>query len=172
MKIFKFKHFKTYFDKIDGQSLQPVVNKLEGRFVLFFIADDGLYASSDQFGKLDIYYQQNKTNITLASSLDLLPESPAKGGFNQVSLIHTLTNYGYHPPKKHTLYKKVKRLGVHERVEWKNEKFSLVKEKNVLHNTFEFDLKEQHDTYANLFLDAIEKTIYQIEKNRLCLQVD
>jgi hypothetical protein len=42
--------------------------------------------------------------VELASSLDLLPENPAKDGFNQAALIHTLTYYGYCPPKKDTLY--------------------------------------------------------------------
>jgi 7-cyano-7-deazaguanine synthase in queuosine biosynthesis len=47
---------------------------------------------------------KNKDNIVLASSLDLLPENPSKDGFNQAALIHTLTYYGYCPPKKDTLY--------------------------------------------------------------------
>jgi hypothetical protein len=47
--------------------------------------------------------KQNKDNIVLASSLDLLPENPAKDGFNQAALIHTLTYYGYCPPKKETI---------------------------------------------------------------------
>ena len=69
----KSKEIETCLDLISEQSLHSVVSELEGRFVLFLVTQNGLYASSDQFGKLDIYYQKNESNITLASNFDLLP---------------------------------------------------------------------------------------------------
>ena len=110
----KFKKVESCLDLINKKSLHSVVKELEGRFLLLFITKNELYACSDQFGKLDIYYQINENNVSLTSNLDLLPESPAKDGFNQDALVHTLTYYGFCPPKKDTLYNSVKRLGVDE----------------------------------------------------------
>jgi hypothetical protein len=53
------------FDEMDRQSLHSIVKKLEGRFVLFFVENDGLYASSDQFGKLDIYVNLTDQNTII-----------------------------------------------------------------------------------------------------------
>ncbi|SVD75167.1 uncharacterized protein METZ01_LOCUS428021, partial [marine metagenome] len=75
----------------------------------------------------------------------------------QVGAAHALYIYGYRPAKKQTLYTKVKRLGVHERIDWKDGKFSVIKIQKELLNISEFDYIEQHDRYSNLFLDAIEK---------------
>ena len=138
--------------------IENAIKKIEGRFIYIYVNGSYIKIGTDSLGQIDLYYQREKDGISLSSHLGLLPFIKDDDiVYDQVGVAHALYIYGYRPAKKHTLYKKVKRLGVHERVEWKNEKFSLVKEKNVLHNTSEFDFKEQHDTYANLFLDAIEK---------------
>ena len=146
----------VYFDNVDGKSLSSVVSQLEGRFVLFFISNDRLYASSDQFGKFDIYYQQNQSNSTLASNLDLFPENPAQGGFDQIALMHTLTYYGYRPPKKLTLYNSVKRLGVDEYAYLHGKKITLIKHEFIAKNTEEYTSIE-HDKYADIFLTHLKE---------------
>jgi DNA-dependent RNA polymerase auxiliary subunit epsilon len=153
----KTKSVDVLFDEMDRQSLHSIVKKLEGRFALFFVENDGLYASSDQFGKLDIYYQQNKDNIVLASSLDLLPENPAKDGFNQAALIHTLTYYGYCPPKKDTLYNSVKRLDVDECIYIQDNKLRLVERTFVAQSAQEYTDSE-HDNYTDIFLTHLQET--------------
>ena len=137
---------------------QEVIKKIEGRFIYIYVDGSKVDIGTDSFGEIDLYYQRDNQGIILASELGLLPFSKSeKIEYDQVGAAHALYVYGFRPAKKDTLYKNVKRLGVHEKVEWKNEKLSLVKEKHKLHNTSEFDFKERHDTYANLFLDAIEK---------------
>ena len=153
----KSKEIEACLDLISEQSLHSVVSELEGRFVLFLVTQNGLYASSDQFGKLDIFYQKNKSNITLASNFDLLPENPAKDGFNQDALVHTLTYYGYCPPKKDTLYNSVKRLGVDECAHIQNGKLTLIKQDFAIQNTQEY-ADSKHDEYANIFLDHLKES--------------
>ena len=153
----KSKEIGACLDLISEQSLHSIVSELEGRFVLFLVTQNGLYASSDQFGKLDIYYQENENNITLASNFDLLPESPAKDGFNQDALVHTLTYYGYCPPKKDTLYNSVKRLGVDECAHIKNGKLTLIKQNFAIQNTQEY-ADSKHDEYADIFLGHLKES--------------
>ena len=153
----KSKEIEACLDLISEQSLHSVISELEGRFVLFLVTQNGLYASSDQFGKLDIYYQKNESNITLASNFDLLPESPAKDGFNQDALVHTLTYYGYCPPKKDTLYNSVKRLGVDECAHIQNGKLTLIKQDFAIQNTQEYT-DSKHDEYTGIFLDHLKES--------------
>mgnify|MGYP000047004843 CR=1 FL=1 len=146
----------TYFEKIGKESLKAIANNLEGRFVLFFVSGNELYACSDQFGKLDIYYQQSKDGVTLSSNLELLPEDLAKDGFNQPALVHTLTYYGYCPPKKDTLYNSVKRLGVNECAHVQNNKVTLIQQDFTIQNTQEYN-DNNHDEYTNIFLRHLQE---------------
>jgi len=158
----KSKSFDEYFDGISANSLLDIASQLEGRFVLFFVADNGIYACADQFGKLDIYYQQNDTNITIASNLDLLLEDPAKDGFDQSALVHMLTYYGYCPPKKHTIYKSVKRLGVSQCLYVENNKVTLINKDFVASKAEEYT-DSAHDVYADIFLTHLRESASEEE---------
>lgn len=147
-----------YLEKIDADSLLDIVEQLEGRFVLFFVSNQGLFACSDEFGKLEMYYQQNDKNIILASNLDLLPECPAKKGFDQNALAHMLTYYGYCPPKAHTLYNAVKRLDVGEAVNVQNSKITFAK-KIFFAKKSETYSEIEHNNYTNLFLEHLKRTV-------------
>ena len=147
-----------YLEKIDADSLLDIAEQLEGRFVLFFVSNRGLFACSDEFGKLEMYYQQNDKNIILASNLDLLPECPAKKGFDQNALAHTLTYYGYCPPKAHTIYNAVKRLDVGESVKVHNGEITFAKnffspQKSHVYSEIE------HNNYTDLFLEHLKRTV-------------
>jgi len=146
----------SLFEKINKQSFQSSIDKLEGRFLLFFISDNSLYVGSDQFGKLEVYFQQNKDNVALASNLDLLPEDPSKDGFNQAALVHTLTYYGYSPPKKDTLYNSVERLGVGECAYIQDKNLTLIKSNFVAQTTQDYsDIK--HNEYQDIFLKHLKE---------------
>lgn len=145
------KSFSTY-------DLDQAIKTIEGRFIYIYIDDNHIHVGTDSLGQIDLYYQKEKDGAILSSHLGLLPfVKDDKIEYDQVGAAHALYIYGYRPAKKQTLYAKVKRLGVHERIDWKDGKFSVVKMRQELLNTTEFDYIEHHDTYSNLFLDAIEK---------------
>jgi len=151
----KLKSIDIYFNEINKNSFQSVNQDLEGRFILVLIVGTSLFICSDQFGKLDIYYQYNQDIITLASNFDLLPENPAKDGYNQAALIHTLTYYGYCPPKKDTLYNSVKRLGIDEYAHIQKRKLILTKRKFNAQITKSYN-ENKHDDYVDTFLSHLQ----------------
>jgi hypothetical protein len=154
----KLKEINTYFDNVDGQYLQSIADNLEGRFILFFVTNNEVHICTDQFGKIDVFYQQNEANITLASNLGLMPEDPNKDGFNQAALMHTLTYYGYCPPKKDTLYNSVKRLGVDECAHIiQGGKLTLTKRDFVVQKAQEYT-ENSHDKYTDIFLEHLKST--------------
>lgn len=147
-----------YLDKIDADSLLDVVEYLEGRFVLFFLTSGSLSVCSDEFGKLDVYYQKNDKNISLTSNLDLLPVCPAKDGFDQNALAHMLTNYGYCPPKVHTIYNSVRRLDVAELANIQPGKIFFKRKLFFAQNSQEYS-ENKHNDYADIFLRHLKDAV-------------
>jgi len=136
--------------------LHEIAASLEGRFVLVFLDSDGkAVICADKFSKLDVFYQQSTSGVTLSSELTLLPEDPSVGGFDQNALAHMLTYYGYCPPKKHTIYQSVRRLGLNEIAELDNGKLAITEYDFQPQNAFEYK-KEEQEKYTQAFLDHLE----------------
>jgi hypothetical protein len=88
---------------------------LEGRWIAAVRRADGAWEiGADAFGRYDVYYQRIGGQTIVATSLDLLPVSVTPGEYDQAALAHVVTAYGWRPPKHHTLYRGVRRLGVGE----------------------------------------------------------
>ena len=95
-------------------------NIAEGRFlVLRFSVDGSLQVWTDQFGRVDVYFQQVRDEIFIASGLDMLPVSKGvNSDIDDVAMMQAMYIYGGRPAKKHTWYKQVRRLGVAELFYW------------------------------------------------------
>lgn len=88
-------------------------SQIEGRVVCVEISADGTCTvQTDRFGQRDVYCQRVADGVVLASRLDLLPVARAGAAPDAVAYAHALTVYGFRPPKRHTLYEGVSRLGV------------------------------------------------------------
>jgi hypothetical protein len=88
---------------------------LEGRWAAVLQLPDGSWEiGADAYGRYDLYYQRAGSQTIVATDLDLLPVSVEPGEYDQAALAHVVTAYGWRPPKRHTLYKSVRRLGVGE----------------------------------------------------------
>jgi hypothetical protein len=96
------------------------VNDIEGRFVILQFSVDGrIDIWTDQFGRVDVYYQQVGDDIFIASGLDLLPVSKGiHSEIDNVGMMQATYIYGGRPVKKHTWYKHVTRVGVSEVLTW------------------------------------------------------
>ncbi len=92
------------------------VSSIEGRFIIFKFSGDGIIDIwTDQFGRIDVYYQQVGNEIFIASGLDLMPASKGiQSEIDNVGMMQAAYIYGGRPAKKHTWYKDVKRVGVSE----------------------------------------------------------
>ena len=128
---------------------------LEGRFVVIKISEKTkLELWTDQFNRVDIYWEFNNEQLVIGTSLNLLPVSLKGDELDAVGVAHALTVYGGRPARKHTIYKHVKRLGVNEglnvnkgMIEILNRPFTPVK----IANYTERDLHR----YTDLFLETL-----------------
>ena len=91
-------------------------NCLEGNYIIVkaYKNDDLIEIFADKLSQRDIYYVNNNETYEIATDLSLFDQSPSKSGYDQLGLAHALTVYGFRPPKKHTLYNNIKRLGLRE----------------------------------------------------------
>lgn len=96
------------------------VKMVEGSFVVFCLSGDGSgQVWSDQFGRVDIYFQKKDEEVFIASGLNFLPVSRGYDcDIDHVGMMQAMYIYGGRPAKKHTWYKSVKRLGVSEILNW------------------------------------------------------
>ena len=82
------------------------IPSLEGRFVVLKISENGTVELwTDQFSRVDIYWEQKNGQLNIGTSLDLLPISQTGGELDSVGVAHALTVYGGRPARKHTIYK-------------------------------------------------------------------
>jgi len=133
------------------------VDSLEGRFMVIGLDRDGsCRVRADRFGKLDVYVQDAHGGIALGSDLETLPMNPASAGFDQVGLAHTITYYGYRPPKKHTIYAGVSRLGIGQTAAVDRGSLKLDQRDFEPRKTLTEFGHEQLETYTDAFLGHLE----------------
>lgn len=90
---------------------------LEGRYVVVVIGADGsIQIGADRFGRVDVYRSTTGARTVLSTDLDLIRPSGGPGGFDPAAVAHVTSAYGWRPPKRHTLYRGVGRLGVGDTV--------------------------------------------------------
>ena len=138
-----------------SSSVEECRDRLEGCYILVIAGPgDQCTICADRYGKRDLYYTLSGKTPSVASDLSLLPESPATDGYDQAALVHALCVYGYRPPKKHTPYRGVRRLGVRESIHIRNGRIRLETEpfRPIPAGNFsDRDFKE----YAEILLEAI-----------------
>jgi hypothetical protein len=143
-------------DKIRILENFKLIPQVEGRFVIVKISETGLTEIwSDNFGTLEVYQQIIGEKVFVSSNLCFLPIALSGGEFNQLGLAHTLTVYGSRPPKKHTLYKDVSRLGVNEGFKINNGNLEILKRDFIAKSTEPKYSEDKLDEYTDLFLEAV-----------------
>src|SRR5512143_186698 len=90
----------------------------------------------------------------VATDLSLMPEPPAKDGYDQAALVHALCVYGYRSPKMHTPYRAVRRLGVRETIGINDGRIVLKTEPFRPIPTGSFSERDL-EQYAEILLEAI-----------------
>jgi hypothetical protein len=138
-----------------GGPLEECCDRIEGRYILVIAGPgDRCTVFADRYGKRDLYCMLSAKTPCIATDLSLMPESPAKDGYDQAALAHALCMYGYRSPKRHTPYRAVRRLGVRESISIDGGKIAFRTEpfRPIPAGSFsERDLEE----YAEILLEAI-----------------
>ena len=115
---------KKIYNILSSKNLTKIINDFDGKFVIIKISGKNKFEIfQDKHGKFDIYYTRLNGNIIISSGLKFITSIPKKLKYDQAALINVLTVYGFRPPKKHTIYENIKRIGVGEYLEINNDKY-------------------------------------------------
>lgn len=137
------------------EGTDTVADAIEGRVLIVDVKPDGTcLIRADRFGQRDLYYQSIAGGVTLATRLDLLPVARDGAKPDQMAYVHALTVYGYRPPKRHTFYEGVRRLGVDEIAHVHDGKLTLVSRPFAAQPTAVYDDAKLED-YADAMLEGI-----------------
>jgi hypothetical protein len=128
-----------------------------GRFLDVTVGKDGVCEiQADPFGRRELYIETVAGATVMATTMDLLPIAETGGEMDQIALAHTLSVYGTRPPKRHTCYAGVKRLGVGQRVRIQNGRVELQDTPFTPPAAAPFGERELNQ-YADALLAAIER---------------
>lgn len=144
------------FKRLLGEDQARCRELLEGRYVLARVEAPGrAVVMTDRFGQMDLYMQETGGVTTLATDMSLLPVARGAAAYDQAALAHTLCVYGYRPPKQHTLYQGVRRLGVDQWVEIQAGRIEIHEEPFEPVSAGAWGQRELNQ-YADILLDAVE----------------
>jgi hypothetical protein len=144
--------------KVEPERLEDIrrIPEVEGRFVLLRVAKEGgCEIWTDQFGRVDIYWQSIGGATVVATGLDLLPVALGGAAIDSVGAAHALTIYGSRPAKEHTLYRGVHRLGVSQGLRLASGIPEILRRPVKLASTVPQYVEQDLHRYADLFLEAI-----------------
>ena len=148
---------KEFHQVILTRAIEQCVTELEGRFILIRVKDSGAYEiCCDRFGQLDLYYQSVGGGVVFATDLSLLPFRNGKIKYEQAGIAHSLYVYGFRPPKRHTLYEGVRRLGVGDVATWRDNRLGFHQVPPIVLPTQEYNKKDLA-RYSDMLLDSIAK---------------
>jgi hypothetical protein len=131
------------------------IPSLEGRFIVLKISESGTVELwTDQFSRVDIYWEQKNGQLSIGTSLDLLPISKMGGELDSVGVAHALTVYGGRPARKHTIYKEVQRLGVNEGLQINKGDLKILKRPFTPVNIANYTERDLN-RYSDIFLETL-----------------
>ncbi|MBI4283289.1 MAG: hypothetical protein HY663_02325 [Chloroflexi bacterium] len=130
-------------------------DSLEGRYVLVALDSNGsCKICADRFGQLELYYQERDGRTVFATDMSLLPASSGPVEYDQLGLAHALCVYGYRPPKHHTLFRGIRRLGVDQWVQIEGGKVQFKEKRFTPIPIGPYGQRELNE-YADILLDSV-----------------
>ncbi|MBL69333.1 MAG: hypothetical protein CMO74_12950 [Verrucomicrobiales bacterium] len=131
------------------------VSDLEGRFVVVKITeDDKCSIWTDQFGRIDVYWQEHEGQTIASTEMKCLPVANSAPEANMVGIAHALVVYGSRPAKMDTLYKDVMRLGVGEVLNISRDNITIDEENFQPLQIEEYTESDLHK-YSDIFIETI-----------------
>lgn len=143
--------------RLESQPLASCRDSIEGRFALVTVDENGVCdICADRHGKLDLYHTQVDGGAVFATALDLLPGGKHFSAFDPIALAHVLCVYGSRPPKRHTWFQNIRRLGIDQAARVKNGHTEFHEIPFLPEKTRPYGEAELNE-YADTFIDAIQQ---------------
>jgi hypothetical protein len=139
-------------------SIENIQNALDGKFIIIRLKNNFLEIFTDKNGRQDLYYSKSKKGIIISDVIKkyFFQNEISKNykKFDQFALACMLVNYGTYTPKKNTIYKNVKRLGIYECILYNFNTNSylikyLLRSREKIIDDKKIDLKDYHKLFQH-----------------------
>ncbi len=144
--------------KIETEKLENFnrIPEVEGRFAVVKIAVDGTCDIwTDQFSRVDIYWQSIDGGIVIGNALNLLPVAQNGSLPDNVGTVHSLIAFGGRPARQHTLYRDVHRLGLNHGIRISKGEHEILQRQFTPASTSPQYVEKDLHRYADTFIEAI-----------------
>lgn len=136
--------------------VEKAIERIEGNFVGLLIRSPGeAVLFGDALNRKELFFTEKGKGIVASTGVDAVIQALGKVEYDQTVLANLLTIYGYYAPKKHTMYKGVRRLGVGERLHLSPSGARVEKREFKPIDTRPFGERENRE-YVDIFRSAIE----------------
>jgi hypothetical protein len=157
------KYQKFCKDKIDeirkiflNLPLEDAIECLDGRYVGVLINfKSKAVVFNDKHGQIDLYYAKGDKGTSISTNIDQLICDVEVIEYDQVAIASILGVYGNYSPKKHTIYKNIRRAGVGDSFHCLDGDVEIVKKIFTPKKTENYG-HEKHNEYYELLTRSIE----------------
>lgn len=141
---------------IKNNELDKINEFIEGSYIGLIFSPNGDYnIFSDKFNRKELFYICSENSLYASTLIAPLINFVKDKNYDQTALANILSVYGNYSPKKHTLYKDIRRLGVGEFISFKNGSLN-IEEIRFNPEPIKNYQKDKLEDYYNLFHSSIE----------------
>ncbi|MCO4754511.1 MAG: hypothetical protein KC478_08505 [Bacteriovoracaceae bacterium] len=141
--------------ELAGQSIEKLTDSLEGHYHGVYFNGESVSYFADWFGREDIYYIPREGGALASNELRDIVSHRIDFGYDQVGLANFMNIYGFYAPKKHTLYRGVKRVGVGEFLLGSSSGVELKVNPREMKEVQEYN-SEDKERYFEIYKSAVE----------------
>jgi len=141
---------------LSENEIEKIIDSIEGRYIGLILGSDfSLTVFADKFNCKELYYTKNDNELIASTSIkNLVPYLKSKK-YDQAALANILSVYGSYAPKKHTIYKDIRRLGVGENISLSDGNIE-IRETKFIPDSKKSYTDEHLEEYAKLFRSSVE----------------
>ncbi|MBU0477131.1 hypothetical protein KKC91_00980 [bacterium] len=139
----------------ENHMIEDIPKYLEGNFIgISIYGSNKAVIFGDAFNRTEAFYAFKSKEAIVSSDLEKIVKLIGGVHYSQEALAGLLTVYGGCVPKKHTIYKEIKRLGVGEYLVFDNNAIRIKEIEFTPVNSRQFGERE-HREYADILEDAV-----------------
>ncbi|MCX6158533.1 MAG: asparagine synthase-related protein [Ignavibacteriae bacterium] len=143
------------FEILNGINPEQIDDYIEGTYIILIFENDTVTILLDKFAKQDVFYYNNDDGFVISDSLDIFANNNLLKDIDQESLLNFFISYGNYSPKRHTMYKDIRRIGHREYLKIENGKLNIKALKKEIYEIEEYDETKLNE-YHSILSDSIE----------------
>ncbi len=143
-----------HLHSLNDVDIEKIEDCIEGDYVIIVFENDKITVLLDKFAKQDVFYYNKDDSFIVSDNLEIFQKNGLLNEICQESLLNFFISYGNYSPKKHTMFKNVRRIGHREYILIDNSKMRANQLTKEIYEIEEYD-DSILDEYHTILFDSI-----------------